>query len=302
MSGINEVGMPKRGARSGVCIEGVKTFMLRGNDNDIVLSRRRPHGYLGNPERLGVDRAVGQAREEFAEGGSIDGRSGKSELVSVRAVTRKIVVVRKYAQEVGDSDNKRSGSGAVADARGRDGVNAGNRRRRVRDWHSRGCLRDRECATGGAGAAGPASGPVNPVRVRGSSGYGQRLADRDCATFGIHGNTNNACRYREAHTVAGPTANRDNNIAGRRPGRYGHGDACTAPGCRRSRTKHQPNNSGGGILTLYLIGTAWLTARRRDGETSRFDCDNPPDDWYSRVDERPRRFAHPGGVQVWGPR
>jgi hypothetical protein len=35
--------------------------------------------------------------------------------------------------------------------------------------------------------------------------------------------------------------------------------------------KHQPNNIGGGILTCYLIGTAWLTARRRDGETSRFD-------------------------------
>jgi hypothetical protein len=36
-------------------------------------------------------------------------------------------------------------------------------------------------------------------------------------------------------------------------------------------TKHQPNNIRGGILTFYLIGTAWLTARRRDGETSRFD-------------------------------
>jgi hypothetical protein len=36
-------------------------------------------------------------------------------------------------------------------------------------------------------------------------------------------------------------------------------------------TRHQPNNVGGGILTFYLIGTAWLTARRRDGETSRFD-------------------------------
>jgi uncharacterized membrane protein len=35
--------------------------------------------------------------------------------------------------------------------------------------------------------------------------------------------------------------------------------------------KHQPNNIGGGILTFYLIGTAWLTARRRDGETSRVD-------------------------------
>jgi hypothetical protein len=36
-------------------------------------------------------------------------------------------------------------------------------------------------------------------------------------------------------------------------------------------TRHQPDNIGGGILTVYLIGTAWLTARRRDGETSRFD-------------------------------
>jgi hypothetical protein len=35
--------------------------------------------------------------------------------------------------------------------------------------------------------------------------------------------------------------------------------------------RHQPSNIGGGILTVYLIGTAWLTARRRDGETSRFD-------------------------------
>jgi hypothetical protein len=36
-------------------------------------------------------------------------------------------------------------------------------------------------------------------------------------------------------------------------------------------TRHQPNNIGGGILTVYLIGTAWLTAKRRDGETSRLD-------------------------------
>src|SRR6202142_1334188 len=35
--------------------------------------------------------------------------------------------------------------------------------------------------------------------------------------------------------------------------------------------RHEPSNLGGGILTFYLIGTAWLTARRRDGETSRFD-------------------------------
>jgi hypothetical protein len=35
--------------------------------------------------------------------------------------------------------------------------------------------------------------------------------------------------------------------------------------------RHQPSNIGGGILTFYLVGTAWLTARRRDGATSRLD-------------------------------
>lgn len=35
--------------------------------------------------------------------------------------------------------------------------------------------------------------------------------------------------------------------------------------------KHEVGNFVGGILTTYLVITAWLTARRRDGETSIFD-------------------------------
>ena len=35
--------------------------------------------------------------------------------------------------------------------------------------------------------------------------------------------------------------------------------------------KHQSGNIGGGILTFYLILTAWLTARRRNGQTSAYD-------------------------------
>lgn len=35
--------------------------------------------------------------------------------------------------------------------------------------------------------------------------------------------------------------------------------------------KHQTGNIYGGLLTLYMIATAWLTARRRDGETSILD-------------------------------
>jgi hypothetical protein len=35
--------------------------------------------------------------------------------------------------------------------------------------------------------------------------------------------------------------------------------------------KHQMNNVFGGLLTFYLITTAWLTGRRRDGSTGIFD-------------------------------
>ena len=35
--------------------------------------------------------------------------------------------------------------------------------------------------------------------------------------------------------------------------------------------KHQTNNVFGGLLTVYLITTAWLAGHRRDGETSIFD-------------------------------
>ena len=35
--------------------------------------------------------------------------------------------------------------------------------------------------------------------------------------------------------------------------------------------KREVGNFVGGILTIYLVTTAWLTARRRDGETSIFD-------------------------------
>ncbi|HWC17757.1 MAG TPA: hypothetical protein VG498_12125, partial [Terriglobales bacterium] len=35
--------------------------------------------------------------------------------------------------------------------------------------------------------------------------------------------------------------------------------------------RHEPGNINGGILTFYLILTAWLTARHRDGQTSKYD-------------------------------
>ena len=45
----------------------------------------------------------------------------------------------------------------------------------------------------------------------------------------------------------------------------------SAAGAYLATVKHQPGNVAAGILTLYLIGTAWLTAKREEGETSRLD-------------------------------
>lgn len=44
-----------------------------------------------------------------------------------------------------------------------------------------------------------------------------------------------------------------------------------AAGVYLATIKHDSGSVGGGIFTFYLILTAWLTARRKDGETSRFD-------------------------------
>jgi hypothetical protein len=44
-----------------------------------------------------------------------------------------------------------------------------------------------------------------------------------------------------------------------------------AAGACVAAIRHEPGSIAAGIVTMYLVGTAWLTARRRDGETSRFD-------------------------------
>ncbi len=45
----------------------------------------------------------------------------------------------------------------------------------------------------------------------------------------------------------------------------------SASGVYLALMKHQPGNVLGGTLTLYLVATAWLTARRKDGGTGIFD-------------------------------
>ena len=46
--------------------------------------------------------------------------------------------------------------------------------------------------------------------------------------------------------------------------------------------RHQTNNIGGGILTVYLVGTGWLTARRRDVGDQSFRLDCAPDSCDAR--------------------
>jgi uncharacterized membrane protein len=44
-----------------------------------------------------------------------------------------------------------------------------------------------------------------------------------------------------------------------------------APASMLAYMKHQPNNVFGGILTIYMVATAWATARHRNGETGVLD-------------------------------
>src|SRR3984885_14555355 len=45
----------------------------------------------------------------------------------------------------------------------------------------------------------------------------------------------------------------------------------SASGTYLATVKHQPGNILGGSLTFYLVATAWMTARRRDGAPGIFD-------------------------------
>jgi len=47
--------------------------------------------------------------------------------------------------------------------------------------------------------------------------------------------------------------------------------AMSSAGASLALTKHQSSNVFGGLLTFYLVATAWATARRRDGQTSKLD-------------------------------
>src|SRR6266571_88452 len=44
-----------------------------------------------------------------------------------------------------------------------------------------------------------------------------------------------------------------------------------ASGVHMALMKSQPANVLGGTVTFYLVATAWMTARHRDGETGIFD-------------------------------
>jgi len=44
-----------------------------------------------------------------------------------------------------------------------------------------------------------------------------------------------------------------------------------ATGAYLATMKHQPGNILGGALTFYLVATAWMTARRREGSPGIFD-------------------------------
>src|ERR1700741_5040454 len=143
MRGVDQANVPKNSAVNGVGIKGVKAVVLCGNDDDVVPGTG--NGQIRDPQRMGIDGAIRGAGKELAESGSVDGQGGKGKLVSVGAVTRKIIVVGEHAREMGPCDAERGGGLAVADAGGGNGGNAGYGWSGVGNLHARTRRGDREC-------------------------------------------------------------------------------------------------------------------------------------------------------------
>lgn len=102
VGGVDQAYVPERCAGRGVRIECVEAFVLRGHEDDVVNRTRERE--IGDPERLGIDRAIGLAGEKFAEGGGVDAGSGEGKLVRVRAVARDVVVIGENSGKIGDPD------------------------------------------------------------------------------------------------------------------------------------------------------------------------------------------------------
>src|SRR5215469_433074 len=176
--------MPKRGARPGVCIESVETFVLRGNNNNVVPGAG--HGEIRYPKRLGIDGAVGRAREELAERGGCDDGTGEREFVRVGAVAREVVVISEDSNEIRNGDEERGRNSRVGDTCGGDCINASDGWSSVRCYRTR--RRDAECAASRPGTTGAASGPVHAAGVIRRSGEGQGLCNSERSARGRNRN------------------------------------------------------------------------------------------------------------------
>ena len=121
MDSVNQIGVPERDTRIGVGVgvKSVNAIVLCGDDDDVVIGSA--NGEIGDPERLGVDGAVHGAREEFAEGGSLDVGGCQRKFVGIGSFTREIVVIGGNAREVGDGNGRGGAFGRVGKARCRNG-------------------------------------------------------------------------------------------------------------------------------------------------------------------------------------
>src|SRR6266478_4525804 len=126
---IEEIGMPKLHAWVGIRVKRVHAVMLGGHDDYIML--RPIYGYIGNPQRLRVDRAVGTAREELSECGGINVRRSECILLPVDAIAGQIIMVGQDARQIGHGDTSGPGDSGIRHGNSRDRVWSCVRRRGV---------------------------------------------------------------------------------------------------------------------------------------------------------------------------
>src|SRR5208283_1049591 len=95
VGGINQVGVPQLNAWTGVRIEGIQAVVLGSHEDDVVL--HAVYGYVGNPQRLRINRPVNCTREELAERRGIYAGSCECIFLAIDTVAGQIVVIGIHA-------------------------------------------------------------------------------------------------------------------------------------------------------------------------------------------------------------
>src|SRR6266404_931239 len=121
--------MPQLRAGAYVRVEPINAVVLRGYKNGV--SKHAADTQAGNPERLGVGRAVHWTGKHFPKGGRLYAACGQRIFLSICAVAGEVIVVGHHPGQVRNSNRRCGTLRRIYRARGLDPVRSGTSRRSI---------------------------------------------------------------------------------------------------------------------------------------------------------------------------